>query len=65
VRILNSQGGRHHVRFPGGAELDNNVPRAYNLRVVNMSIGTAAIDSFMNDPLCQAVRALPMPHPSS
>ncbi|HYO91444.1 MAG TPA: S8 family serine peptidase, partial [Pyrinomonadaceae bacterium] len=30
----------------------------YNIRVVNMSIGTPAIDSFKDDPLCKAVRRL-------
>src|SRR6185436_17332481 len=30
----------------------------YGIRVVNMSIGTPAIDSYLNDPLCQAVRAV-------
>jgi serine protease AprX len=30
----------------------------YNIRVVNLSLGTPAIDSYANDPLCQAVRSL-------
>ncbi|HEX8292443.1 MAG TPA: S8 family serine peptidase, partial [Pyrinomonadaceae bacterium] len=30
----------------------------YNIRVVNLSLGTAAIDSYKNDPLCKAVRSL-------
>jgi serine protease AprX len=30
----------------------------YNIRVVNMSLGTAAIDSMWNDPLCYAVQDL-------
>ena len=29
---------------------------AYNIRVVNMSLGSAAIASYKNDPLCMAVR---------
>src|SRR5215216_6733011 len=28
----------------------------YNIRVLNMSFGTIAVDSYVNDPLCQAVR---------
>ena len=28
----------------------------HNIRVVNMSLGTAAIESWRNDPLCRAVR---------
>src|SRR5262249_18291122 len=30
----------------------------YNIRVVNLSIGTAAIQSFINSPLCHSVRKL-------
>ncbi len=30
----------------------------YNIRVVNMSLGTPAVDSYMNDPICIAVRRL-------
>lgn len=30
----------------------------YNIRVVNLSLGTPAIDSYQNDPLCRAVRRL-------
>jgi subtilisin family serine protease/acetyltransferase-like isoleucine patch superfamily enzyme len=30
----------------------------YNIRVVNLSLGTAAIDSYKNDPLCRAIRRL-------
>ncbi|HYL98457.1 MAG TPA: S8 family peptidase, partial [Blastocatellia bacterium] len=29
----------------------------YNIRIINLSLGTAAVDSYQNDPLCQAVRA--------
>ncbi|HVF31007.1 MAG TPA: S8 family serine peptidase, partial [Pyrinomonadaceae bacterium] len=32
--------------------------RTYNLRVVNISLGTPAIDSMWNDPLCYAVQDL-------
>jgi serine protease AprX len=31
---------------------------AHNIRVVNMSLGTPAFDSYVNDPLCRAVRRL-------
>ncbi len=30
----------------------------YNIKVVNMSLGTAAIESYRNDPLCRAARRL-------
>lgn len=29
----------------------------YNIKVINMSLGAPAVDSYKNDPLCQAVRA--------
>ncbi|MCM3874261.1 MAG: S8 family serine peptidase, partial [Pyrinomonadaceae bacterium] len=32
--------------------------KKYNIRVVNMSLGTLAIDSYKNDPLCRAARRL-------
>ena len=32
--------------------------RAYNIRVVNMSLGGAALSSYKNDPVCLAVRKL-------
>jgi serine protease AprX len=30
----------------------------YNIRVVNLSLGAAAVDSYRNDPICRAVRRL-------
>src|SRR6185295_20161577 len=30
----------------------------YNIRVVNLSLGSAAVDSYKNDPVCRAVRKL-------
>ena len=30
----------------------------YNIRVVNLSVGTPAVDAYFNDPMCQAVRRL-------
>ncbi|HEX7956875.1 MAG TPA: S8 family peptidase, partial [Pyrinomonadaceae bacterium] len=36
--------------------LDNRA--TYNIRVVNLSLGTAAVDSYRYDPLCLAVRSL-------
>jgi serine protease AprX len=32
--------------------------KKYNIRVVNLSLGTLAIDSYKNDPLCRATRRL-------
>ncbi|OLE54800.1 MAG: hypothetical protein AUG51_06775 [Acidobacteria bacterium 13_1_20CM_3_53_8] len=58
LRVLNSM----------GLGLKSNVLKAldwilsnhslYNIRVVNMSLGTPAVNSYKNDPLCQAVRKL-------
>src|SRR5262249_15386228 len=31
---------------------------AYNIRVVNLSLGTAAVESYKTDPICVAVRRL-------
>lgn len=32
--------------------------QAYNIRVVNLSLGMTAVDSYQNDPVCRAVRRL-------
>ena len=36
----------------------NRANTTYNIKVVNMSLGTLAVDSYRNDPLCLAVRQL-------
>src|SRR5205085_429690 len=58
LRVLNSQG----LGAVSGvlAALDWLVANknSYNVRVVNMSLGTPAISSYENDPLCNAVRKL-------
>jgi subtilisin family serine protease len=38
--------------------LTNRSNAAFNIKVVNMSLGTAAVDSYTRDPLCLAVRKL-------
>jgi subtilisin family serine protease len=58
LRVLNSEGiGRVSNVL---AALDWLVANKnnYNVRVVNMSLGTTAINSYENDPLCNAVRKL-------
>jgi serine protease AprX len=30
----------------------------YNIKVANMSLGMSAIDSYLNDPVCKAVRRM-------
>jgi subtilisin family serine protease len=58
LRVLNSQG----IGTTGGVlrALDwiATNRELYNIRVVNMSLGMPAIDSYRNDPVCRAVRRL-------
>jgi subtilisin family serine protease len=56
LRVLNSQGSGATSNVLAALDwvLLNHEP--YNIRVVNLSIGTPAIDSYLDDPLCQAVR---------
>ena len=58
LRVLNSQGtGRvSYILAALDWVLTNRV--AYNIKVVNLSLGTSASDSYRDDPLCQAVRRL-------
>ena len=60
LRVLNSQGRGTVSTLLAALEwvLANRNNAAYNIKVVNMSLGTAAIDSYENDPLCRAARAL-------
>ena len=58
VRVLNSQGTGNVSDTLAGLNWILANRQAYNIRVVNMSLGTAAIDSYRNDPVCKAVRAL-------
>jgi subtilisin family serine protease len=58
LRVLNAQG----VGTTGGVlrALDWIATNrdAYNIRVVNLSLGMPAIDSYRNDPICRSVRRL-------
>ena len=60
LRVLNSS-GTGKVSYVLAA-LDwiyaNRNNTTYNIKVVNMSLGTPALTSYRNDPLCQAVRKL-------
>jgi subtilisin family serine protease len=60
LRVLNAQGRGTVSTLLAALEwvLANRNNAAYNIKVVNMSLGTAAIDSYENDPLCRAARAL-------
>jgi subtilisin family serine protease len=58
VRVLNSQGTGTVSQLLSALDWVKTNKAKYNIRVVNMSLGTAAVDSYKNDPVCQAVRAL-------
>ncbi|HVS81225.1 MAG TPA: S8 family serine peptidase [Pyrinomonadaceae bacterium] len=58
LRVLNSQGSGNVSGTLAALDWVMNNHATYNIRVVNMSLGTAAIDSFRNDPICNAVRKL-------
>ena len=58
LRVLNSQGTGTISNTLAALDwlLANHT--TYNIRVVNMSLGTPAVDSYKNDPICRAVRSL-------
>jgi serine protease AprX len=58
LRVLNSQGTGRVSYILGGLEWVYQNRAAYNIRVVNLSLGTAAVESYKNDPVCKAVRRL-------
>src|SRR5437762_2322343 len=56
LRILDSQGIGSTSNLLAALDWLMTYHSLYGIRVVNMSVGTPAIDSYWNDPLCQAVR---------
>jgi len=58
LRVLNSSGIGTASNLLSALDWVLNNHLTYNIRVVNLSLGTLAIDSYQNDPLCQAVRQL-------
>jgi serine protease AprX len=58
LRVLNAQGLGTTSSLLTALDWVLTNRSVYGIRVVNMSIGTPAIDSYLNDPLCQAVRAV-------
>jgi serine protease AprX len=58
LRVLNSQGKGTVSQLLAAIDWIKSNRAAYNIRVVNMSLGTAAVDSYTVDPLCLAVRGL-------
>jgi subtilisin family serine protease len=58
LRVLNSQGVGTAAQVLRALDWIATNRVAYNIRVVNMSLGMPAIDSYRNDPVCRAVRRL-------
>src|SRR6185295_2384852 len=56
VRVLDSQGRGSASNTIAGIDWCIANKALYNIRVLNLSLGTTAVDSFTDDPLCQAVR---------
>ncbi|HKR61892.1 MAG TPA: S8 family serine peptidase, partial [Pyrinomonadaceae bacterium] len=58
LRVLNSQGAGSISSLLQALDWVLTNRTTYNIRVVNMSLGTPAVDSYRSDPLCLAVRRL-------
>ncbi|HYO63891.1 MAG TPA: S8 family serine peptidase [Pyrinomonadaceae bacterium] len=60
LRVLDSRGRGTTSGLLAALDwvLTNRTNPAYNVRVVNLSLGMAAVDSYRNDPLCRSVRRL-------
>ena len=58
LKVLNSSGQGQMSWVLGGLNWVLQNREAYNIRVVNLSIGSLAIDSYANDPVCIKVREL-------
>ncbi|HEX8685158.1 MAG TPA: S8 family serine peptidase, partial [Pyrinomonadaceae bacterium] len=58
LRVLDSKGKGQTSWLLGALDWLAANHAAYNVRVVNISLGAPAVDSYANDPVCQAVRRL-------
>ena len=58
LRVLNSAGVGTTAHVLRALDWVATNRTTYNIRVVNMSLGMPAIDSYRNDPVCRAVRRL-------
>src|SRR5947209_3093376 len=58
LRVLNSQGVGTEAALLNALDWVATNRSTYNIRVINMSLGMPAIDSYQFDPVCQAVRSL-------
>lgn len=56
VRVLNSQGMGSMSWAIAGIDWCITNKSAYNIKILNLSFGSVARNSYVNDPLCQAVR---------
>jgi serine protease AprX len=58
LRVLDSHGTGRVSNILAALDWVLQNRSAYNIRVVNLSLGAPAVDSYKNDPVCQAVRRL-------
>src|SRR6185437_13017589 len=58
VRVLNSNGQGTVETILAGLDWVATYARQYNIRIVNMSLGMQAVESYKYDALCRAVRGL-------
>ncbi|HEU4388447.1 MAG TPA: S8 family serine peptidase, partial [Blastocatellia bacterium] len=56
VRVLNSQGQGSASNTIAGIDWCITNKLLYNIRVINLSLGTTAVESYKTDPLCLAAR---------
>ncbi len=57
-RVLNSRGTGSTSALLNALNAVLQYRTQYNIRVVNLSLGSVAVDSYKNDPVCRAVRKL-------
>jgi serine protease AprX len=58
LRVLNADGIGSTAQVLRALDWVASNRAAYNIRVVNLSLGMPAVDSYRNDPICRAVRRL-------
>jgi serine protease AprX len=58
LRVLDAQGRGTTSALLNALDWVMTNRTRYNIRVVNMSLGSLAVDSYINDPVCRAVRRL-------
>ncbi|MDQ1592657.1 MAG: serine protease AprX, partial [Pyrinomonadaceae bacterium] len=58
LRVLGADGTGTTSGLLAALDWVLNYRTLYNIRVVNLSLGGVAVDSYVNDPVCQAVRRL-------